>query len=150
MSDFLALDISGAGMRLQRERMQAVSENLANQQTTGPDGPYRRKQVIAQALPLSEFEKTLGGELDKLGSTLESPGASSVGVAEIRREDAEPLKVYDPSHPHADAQGFVAYPNISVFREMTDMIEASRMYEANLAASKATREMLGSALDLIR
>jgi flagellar basal-body rod protein FlgC len=147
MNDLLALDISGAGMRVQRERMAAVAENLANQHTTGPNGPYQRKQVIAQAVPISEFEKTLNGALSKAENV---EGVASVGVAEVQRDKSEPTKVYDPSHPHADAQGFVAMPNISVFREMTDMVESSRMYEANLAASRATRDMLTSAIELIR
>ena len=149
MNDFLAMDISSAGMRVQRARMEAVAENLANQHTTGPNGPYQRKVVVAQTAPISAFEQTLNGELEQADSANEA-GVSSVAVAQTERDNAEPLKVYEPSHPHADAQGFVAYPNISFFREMTDMVECSRMYEANLAANKATRDMLNASLELIK
>jgi flagellar basal-body rod protein FlgC len=74
----------------------------------------------------------------------------SVEVTEVRTDGAPPIRVYDPSHPHADAQGYVAYPNISIFREMTDLVESSRMYEANLAASKTANDLLGSAIELLR
>jgi flagellar basal-body rod protein FlgC len=148
MNDFIALDISGAGMSVQRERLRVIAENLANQHTTGPNGPYQRKDVVLASAPISTFQEALEGLVG-----LESPGSgtpvSSVRVSEIRGDDSEPIKVYDPTHPHRDEQGYVAYPNISIFREMTDLTEASRSYEANLAAAKATKEMLQAALDLI-
>ena len=149
MNDFLALDISGAGMRVQRQRMQVVAENLANQKTTGPDGPYQRKEVVVRAIPMTEFQRTLEGELVRSNGEVDE-ATQGVAVSEVRPDQEAPTRVFDPSHPHADAQGYVSYPNISVFREMTDMIESQRMYEANLSASRSTREMLTSALDLIR
>lgn len=145
MDDFLALDISAAGMRVQRQRVRVVAENLANQQTTGPNGPYQRKEVVVESIPMFDNELT-----QAVGRIDDSVRVSSAAVTEIRPDEAPPMRVYDPSHPHADQDGFVAYPNISIFREMTDMLEASRSYEANLAASRTTKEMLNSALDLIR
>ena len=138
-------------MRAQRIRMQVVAENLANQRTTGPDGPYQRKEVIFQATPMTSFKDQLDGALAdrQLGDV-----SSSVEVKEIREDEAEPIKVFDPSHPFAikdgPDKGFVMYPNISIFREMADMVETSRSYEANLAAAKTTKDMINSALDLIR
>ena len=149
MNDFIALDLSGAGMRVQRERMRVIAENLANQHTTGPNGPYQRKDAIFESVPIEPFDNALSAAMD---AQSEGPGAplSSVRVTEVRQDGSDPIKVYDPSHPHADADGYVAYPNISIFREMTDMIEASRSYEANLAAAQATQDMLNAALDLLR
>ena len=146
MNDFMALDISSAGMSAQRTRLRVIAENLANQQTTGPNGPYMRKEAIFEAAPVQSF----GSELEGAMQNLEGDSPQSVTVSSIRSDGAEPIRVYDPTHPHADAQGYVAMPNISVFREMTDMIEASRMYEANLASSKAANEMMNQAIDLLR
>lgn len=147
----MALDLSGAGMRAQRLRMQVVAENLANQHTTGPNGPYQRKQVMLSSLPLTQaFDQTLDGAMQNLTNAQGQDAVQSVKVAQVSGDGAEPMRVYDPSHPQADAQGYVAYPNISIFREMSDMIEASRSYEANLAASKATTDMLNSATELVK
>lgn len=150
MSDFITLDISGAGMAAQRARMRAISENLANQHTTGPNGPYQRKQVVLEKVDLANFADELTGAMENLSTADGKSAVSSVKVGSIAPDGSEPVRVYDPSHPHANAQGYVAYPNISVFREMTDLVEASRSYEANLAASKATQQMLNSAVDLMR
>ena len=103
MNDFLALDISSAGMRVQRQRMRIISENLANQHTTGPDGAYARKEVIFEAVPITEFERELDGSIKSMNSGEDAQ--HSVVVSEVRQDGADPIKVYDPSHPHADAQG---------------------------------------------
>jgi flagellar basal-body rod protein FlgC len=145
----VALDISGAGMRAQRMRMQVVSQNLANEHTTGPNGPYQRQEVLLEATPIAPdpFEQALS---QALGQQEESVPLQTVTVAGIQSDHSEPIKVYDPTHPHADSQGYVSLPNISMFREMADLVEASRSYEANLSAAKATQDMLIAALDLIR
>ncbi len=148
MNDFMALDISGAGMTAQRTRMRLIAENLANQHTTGPDGPYQRRDAVLKATPL-EFSQELAGAIDQ-GTDPALAAAQSVAVDHVRVDESEPVRVYDPSHPHADGQGYVAYPNISIFREMTDLVEASRSYEANLAASQATKQMLQSAMELLK
>ena len=150
MNDFLALDLSAAGMRAQRIRMQTVAENLANQNTIGPGGPYQRKDVIFSAVPVQSFEQSLDSAVSRLSETENGAPVQTVAVSGVRPDGAEPIKRYEPDNPLADAQGYVAYPNISIFREMTDMVEAARSYEANLAASKATQEMLISAMELVR
>lgn len=149
MNEFLALEISSSGMRAQRIRMRTIAENLANQHTTGPHGPYQRKDTIFESQPLQT------GFEDQLSSALQSARSQpavvqQVQVSEVREDGSQPIRVYDPSHPHADENGYVLKPNISIFREMTDMIEASRSYEANLAASKSTKEMIKSALELLQ
>lgn len=145
MNDFLSLDLSGAGMRAQRTRMRIISENLANSETVGPNGPYQRKDVVFRAAAMTDFDATLE---DAIGGAKES--ASTVGVTEVRPDAEPPLLVYEPWNPLADAKGMVAKPNINVIREMADMMEASRSYEANLSASKATQDMLMSATELIK
>ena len=151
MSDLTALDLSSAGMKAQRIRMQVVAENLANQHTTGPDGPYQRKEVVFESQPVTSFQNELDGAMANGNSENVS---QSVEVKEIRADGSEPIKVFDPSHPFAiksgPDKGFVMYPNISIFREMADMVEASRSYEANLAANKTTKDMINSAIDLLR
>jgi flagellar basal-body rod protein FlgC len=128
-------------------RLRVIAENLANQHTTGPNGPYMRKDTILESVPAREsFDSTLNGAIQ----SLRGDQPQSVEVTGVRQDSSEPIKVYDPHHPHADAQGYVSMPNISVFREMTDMVEASRMYEANLAASKASNEMMNQTIELLR
>ena len=151
MNDFLALDISGSGMRAQRMRMRVITENLANQHVTGPNGPYQRKDTILQSVPVQSFDDQLIQAIEGLeGEVPPITTHDKVEVAEVRPDGAAPILVHDPKHPHADPQtGMVAYPNISIFREMADMMEASRSYEANLAAAGANKDMLQDTLDLL-
>jgi len=147
MNDFVALDLASAGMHAQRQRMAVIAENLANQNTIGPNGPYQRKEVVFRATPLNSFDDSLQAALDKAAG-VGNDNLKTVGVAEVRCDNSPPERRYEPNNPLADAQGNVAYPNISIFREMTDMVEASRSYEANLAVAKATQDMQTSALSL--
>ena len=149
MDDFAAMKIGSAGMAVQRARIQIIAQNLANQQTTGPDGPYQRKQVIFESIPLAGFESELGTALDELLTAAEIESLQSVSVSQIVDDASEPILRYLPDHPHADADGNVAYPNISVIREMTDLMEAHRSYEANMAVTKTIREMLTRAIDVL-
>ena len=148
MNDFLALDISGAGMRAQRMRMRVISENLANTETVGPAGPYRRKDIVFKAVPIHDFDNTLQDTLG--GIRGKATTVDSIAVGEVMADKSPPIQVYEPGNPLANAQGMVAKPNINVIREMADMMEASRSYEANLSAAKATQDMLISATELVR
>ena len=144
---FDAFDISASALTAERMRMDVTAENLANAQTTrGADGqPYRRKEVILQETPGS-FGATLsaamgGGD----GST------GGVQVAGVVQDTATPLKrVYDPGHPDADAQGYVAMPNVDTVTEMVDLIGAQRAYEANVTAMQAAKQMFSRTLELLR
>lgn len=147
MDDLAAMKISSMGLAAQRTRMRVIAENLANQHTTGPNGPYQRKDTILESIPLATFQDELNAVLGS--GTGEVEALNVVQVKEIAGDGSEPLKRYLPNHPQADADGYVAFPNISIIREMTDMIEANRSYEANLAVSKTTREMLTRAMDLL-
>jgi flagellar basal-body rod protein FlgC len=144
MNDFVALDLSAAGMRVQRQRMRTIAENIANQHTTGPDGPYQRKQAIIESVAV-DFEREMGAAMNP-----EADSVKSVAVSRIEADSSQPILVHDPSHPDADENGNVLKPNVSAIREMTDMLEASRAYEANLAAARAAQDMLNASMDLLR
>ncbi len=141
--DFLGLDISASGLTAQRLRMDIIASNIANANTTRtPEGgPYRRKVVI--------FEEQLKDAIGEL-TPWSSGEAKGVRVSGIVESKEPPRLVYDPAHPDADERGYVAMPNVSVVKEMTDMISASRAYEANLMVMNLARTMLNRTLDILR
>lgn len=145
MNLFQSLSVSSSGMSAQRERATLLVENLANSETTRtPDGgPYRRKDAIFQSDAVgSPFSAVFQTELE--GS---SQGVKVVGVVEDERE---PDKRYQPGHPDADPQGYVAYPRINPAEDMVDLMGASRAYGANVAAMTAIKDMINRSLDLMR
>lgn len=140
-----ALNISSSGLSAQRMRMNLISSNLANINTTRTDagGPYKRKDAVFAAQPLeSEFGRALADRLQA--------GHNEVLVTAIVDDKRAPLLKYDPDHPDADEKGYVAMPNINVVEEMVNMISASRSYEANVTAVKATKEMVSEAIEIGR
>ncbi len=130
-----AIAISAAGMDAQTSRLRVIAENLANQDSTGSTPgaePYRRKTI--------SFEDKLNKEL----------GTNTVRVRSVGTDKADlPLK-YDPSHPAADANGYVRMPNVNSFVEVMDMREAQRTYSANLNVMEATRTMLTRTIELLK
>lgn len=159
------LEISASGMRAQRIRQNAISSNLANAETTRTDegGPYRRQFVVFTADSDRRDVRLLNKEVALSGQTTNSNHLSlppenfprderffgnGVNVAEIREDTRPPKMVYDPSHPDADEKGYVAMPNINVIEEMTDMIAATRAYEANVTAFNAMKGMYQQALSI--
>ncbi|RMF79911.1 MAG: flagellar basal body rod protein FlgC [Nitrospirae bacterium] len=147
MSDFLrAMSIAAAGLSAQRTRMEVIASNLANAETTRTPagGPYVRQRVVLQADPAPPtFERLL--EERAAGEAAEGP---AVRVAGVRPDPRPPRLVYDPGHPDANAEGFVSLPNVNVLEEMTDMMTAMRIYEANVKAVQATKHMAHSALEI--
>jgi flagellar basal-body rod protein FlgC len=145
MGMFDAMEISASGLTAERMRMDVTAQNLANAQTTrGADGqPYRRKEVVlAERQAPGSFGAALAGAM--------SPRGKGVEVAAIT-EDQTPLKrVYDPSHPDADADGYVQMPNVDTVAEMVDLISAQRAYEANVTAMQAAKQMFAKTLELLR
>lgn len=135
------VEATSAALAAQRTRMEVVSQNIANANTTkGPDGkPYQRRQV--------SFESVLKQVTTLGGATSESP---SVRVANISADTSEPRQVYLPGHPDADSSGMVAFPNINIHEEMVDLLSASRAYEANLAVMKNAREMATQTISIVR
>jgi flagellar basal-body rod protein FlgC len=140
-----ALNTSASGLSAQRLRMNLISSNLANVNTPqAKDGTaYKRKDAVFSAEPTpSSFGKTLADRL--------SNGLTGVEVVAIRDDNRPPILKFDPTHPDADEKGFVALPNINVVEEMVNMISATRSYEANVTAVKATKEMASQALEIGR
>ena len=148
MSMFGGMEISASGLTAQRLRMDVTAENLANAQTTkGADGqPYRRKEVVLREISQGGFGAQLA---NALGTGAKSrPGG--VEVAEIASDQTAGKMVYDPSHPDANAQGYVQMPNVDTVTEMVDLIDSSRAYEANVTAMQASKQMFTKTLDLLK
>lgn len=145
MSDFFdALDVSSSALSAERLRMNTISSNLANAQTTRtPEGgPYRRKDVIFEAQPSNEFSNILRGHM-------EVP-LHKVRVVDVISDLGPPRLVPDPNHPDANEEGYVAYPKINTMEEMVNLLNASRTYEANVTAMNVTRNMMNKALEIGR
>jgi flagellar basal-body rod protein FlgC len=142
VSIFTGMDISASGLRAQRLRMDVIAENIANAEATRtPEGgPYRRREIVLEAE---------GGVWTRTREGLQA-GADGVQVAQVTEDPAPPQLVYDPSHPDANADGYVAMPNVNVPTEMVDLMAATRAYEASTAAFRAARDMGKAALDLLR
>lgn len=137
MSDLFGnLDISISGMRAERQRMDVTLNNIANASTTRtPEGgPYRRQQVV--------FEAVLDGELNSNGA--------GVKVSAVLADAAPGLRVHQPGHPDADADGNVLYPNVNSAEEMVTLMASAHSYDANAAGFRIAREMMQRALDLLR
>lgn len=135
MALFNVFDIAGSAMTAQSMRLNVVASNMANADSvTGSDGqPYRAKQVVFQAAPVN-------AAMPK--------GVSGVVVTKVV-DDPSPMKlVYDPKNPHADAQGYVTMPNVNVVEEMTNMISASRSYQANVEMMNTAKTMIQRTLAL--
>jgi flagellar basal-body rod protein FlgC len=155
MSTFTAMDIAASALSVQRTRMAIVASNLANVESTRDPqvaGPYRRRELVVQATPLADFTQVLREELGARDDAAEEVEGAlrGVTVSSIELDPSPPMRVYNPGHPDADAQGYVAMPNISVMREMADMMAAARAYEANLATLRTVRDMATSALEIGR
>lgn len=140
MSIFNALNISTSGMTAQRLRMDVISENIANVSTTRTsDGtPYRRKEVVfAEKANYPTFAQALSVQMGADGAV-----GKGVKVSQITEDTTTPERmVYEPSHPDADENGYVSYPNVNTVTEMTDLIDASRAYEANTTAFNASKSI---------
>ena len=135
---YSSFDVAASGMEAQRLRLNTISSNISNVNTTrGPDGsPYRRRDVLFAASPV--FESVLNNN------------GSSVGVkVEGVIEDQRPFKsVFQPGHPDADGNGYLKMPNVNVVEEMVNMIAAMRAYEANVTAFKNTKAMMAKTLEM--
>jgi flagellar basal-body rod protein FlgC len=143
MGLFDAFDASGSALSAERLRMDVTAENLANAQSTrtaNGQGPYQRKEVVLQ-----EAGSGVGASF---ADSLQA--ARGVRVAGIVADPTPPRRVYDPGHPDADAQGYVTMPNVNTVTEMTDLIGASRAYEANVTAMQTTKQMFARTLDLLK
>ncbi|MCX6117160.1 MAG: flagellar basal body rod protein FlgC [Proteobacteria bacterium] len=145
MSFFKSMGISSSGLSAQRVRMNVLSANLANANTTRTEegGPYKRRDAVFSAVPINgPFEDFLNGTH---GAQLDQ-----VKVVGIHEDTKEPRMVFDPSHQDANSDGYVAMPNIQVMTEMVNMITATRAYEANATAINEAKQMAVKTLEIGR
>ncbi len=145
MSLFSVLSVSASGMAAQRARAELLTENLANAETTrtAEGGPYRRKDAVFSTEPVGTSFSSLLDEA--AGSSLEG-----VRVSDIVVDGREPERRYLPGHPDADQDGYVAFPRINPAEDMVDLMNATRSYQANVAAMSAVKDMIQRSIDLLR
>ena len=147
MGVFSAFNISASGLTAQRYRMDNISENVANANTTRTeDGtPYKSKVVtFEQKSDQTPFSRVLN-------KNMSSYSGDGVRVSSIREDNkTEMNKVYDPAHPDADENGYVTYPNVNIVAEMTNLIDATRAYEANATAFDASKSIAMKGLEMGR
>ena len=151
MSFWQSLRISASGLLAQRLRLDVISNNIANSQTTRTKegGAYKRQDVVFTAQqPNNRLPEFIAARTGQTGQTNSVNGG--VRVAEIVTDNEPGAQVYDPTHPDADANGYVTYPNVNPVVEMTNMLSATRSYEANLAVVEAVKRMALKALDIGR
>lgn len=147
MGLFTSFDTSASGLTAQRYRMDIISQNVANANTTRTaDGtPYRRKVVVFEEKGgRTSFDSVLGRVKDNYAG-------KGVRVSKVTEDQwTEMKKVYDPSHPDADENGYVMYPNVDIVTEMTNLIDASRAYEANATAFSASKSIATKGLNILK
>lgn len=145
MSVFGAMNVSATGMTAQSVRRDIISQNIANVNTTRDANgkPYKKKNVVFEEKSVTSFDMALDLSMGATGI-----GLDGVKVSKIVEDDSEGRMVYDPSHPDADEDGYVTYPNVNVVQEMTDLIDASRAYEANVTAFNASKSMYMKTLEM--
>jgi flagellar basal-body rod protein FlgC len=144
MNLFGMLELSGSALGAERQRAEVVASNMANAQTTRTPagGPYRRQLVIFQSQRPPRFSLALAG--------LQPEKSSAVRVAAVVSDSRPPVMRFEPGHPDANEQGYVAYPQVDPIEEMTDLLGAVRAYELNASAVQATKNMIAQSLDLLR
>lgn len=135
MDSFGVFRVSASALEAQRQRMNVIASNMANAHSsrTEEGGPYRRRDVVFSAEP------------EQAGSALEG-----VKISNVVTDPSPPRMIYDPGHPDADKNGFVAMPNVSVIEEMVNMMMASRAYEASVAAFNMSKSNLMNTLSLLK
>lgn len=132
-----SLDIAGSALTAERQRTDIIMQNIANAKTTVTETgePYRRKQVVLEERPLS-----FGDELKK--------ASGGVRIAQVVENQSDFRSVYDPTHPQADENGYVLYPNVDTTEEMIDLMAASNAYEANLTALSVIKATIAKTLEM--
>lgn len=144
MNLFGVLEISGSGLKAERQRAEVVAANLANAETTrtSEGGPYRRQHVV--------FSATRPSFASALDARIGGPAMQGVSVSDVVADTAPPVRRFDPSHPDADEEGYVSYPAINPAEEMVDLMGATRSYQLNAAAVNASKQMIQQSLDILR
>lgn len=148
MNLFGMMQVTSSALTAQRVRADVVAANMANAETTRTeDGtPYQRQSVVLQSVGENPFASAM----KSFGVNDASAPEGGVKVAEILKSEAPALRRYDPSHPDADADGYVSFPDINPVTEMVDLMGASRSYGLNASALQAEKGMLSASIDLLK
>jgi flagellar basal-body rod protein FlgC len=153
MSFWNSLRIGASALSAQRLRLDVISNNIANAETTRTETgePYKRQDVVfapqSKSTFLPQFLKVLGNRTSQ-SSNAPSLDAAGVKVASVITDETPGARIYDPTHPDADEEGYVDYPNVNLVVEMTNMLSATRSYEANLSVVDAAKRMAQRALEI--
>jgi flagellar basal-body rod protein FlgC len=167
MNLFGVMDISASALRAERVRAEVVASNMANAETTRtPEGgPYQRHHVVFEAEGDGSFQHSLMSQMNggfgngfddglstgfSSGLTAANGAPGGVAVKGVIADESAPLRRYDPQHPDAGPDGFVAYPDINPLTEMTDLMGATRSYGMNASAVQAEKNMVASSLDILK
>ena len=146
MSLFTALDINSMGLTAQRRRLEVISSNLANANTTRTleGGPYRRRDLVFETARLRDAFRS------ELNAAVENQHRLGVEIIGVYQDAAPFIKRHEPSHPDADEEGFVLYPNVSPVEEMVNLLSATRSFEANVQSINAIKEIARKSLEIGR
>jgi len=147
MNLFDSLSISGSALAAERQRSEVIAANMANAETTHTEagGPYHRREVVFQSSQGSSFRLALASTGDPSGQT-----AGSVRISEVMDDPTPPVMRYEPGHPDANKDGYVAYPAINPVMEMVDLMSSVRAYQLNASAVAAAKQMIQQSVDILK
>ncbi len=152
MGFFDGYNVSSSGMTAQRTRINVVSANIANAKTTHTEegGPYKKQQVVFHDILLANNQqRAVSNDKEVTNNKNSDMALRGVGVKSIVQSDAKPILRYDPTHPDANPEGYVAYPDINPVIEMGDLIEAMRSYEANVSAFNTHKAIDSKTIEIL-
>lgn len=152
MGFFDGYNVSTSGMSAQRTRINVVSANIANAKTTHTQegGPYKKQQVVFEDVLLNQTKKVSNNAMENTNNKNTAPELRGVGVKSILESESKPVLKFEPTHPDANEEGYVAYPDINPVVEMVDLIEAMRSYEANVASFNTHKNIDSKTLDILK
>ena len=147
MGPFDMLSISGSALSAERQRSEVIAANMANAETTHTEagGPYRRKEVVFASSSDASFHLTFASTSGHVGRT-----AGTVRISQVVDDTADPVMRYEPGHPDANKDGFVAYPAINPVQEMVDLMGSTRAYQLNASAVSAAKQMIQQSIDILK
>jgi flagellar basal-body rod protein FlgC len=147
MNLFDSLSISGSALAAERQRSEVIAANMANAETTHTEagGPYRRREVVFQSSGASAFRLALASTGHSIG-----PAAGSVQISHVVDDPTPPVMRYEPGHPDANKDGYVAYPAINPVMEMVDLMSSVRSYQLNASAVAAAKQMIQQSVDILK
>jgi flagellar basal-body rod protein FlgC len=147
MNLFDSLAVSGSALAAERQRSEIVAANMANAETTHTEagGPYRRREVVFQSPGASSFRLALAST-----GNISGPPPGGVQIAEVVDDPTPPVMRYEPGHPDANKDGYVAYPSINPVMEMVDLMSSVRSYQLNASAVAAAKQMIQQSIDILK